>query len=96
MIFCFNAAEVFQVAIEIKENGRAFYEKAQDMIQDPEVQKLFADLTREEVEHKNRIGSLKAELPSDIKPPSVAHPEHELDLYVKAMGISTYSDPVAP
>lgn len=85
MIFCFNAAGVFQVAIGIKENGRAFYEKAQDMIQDPEVQKLFADLAREEVEHKNRIGSLKAGLPSDIKPPSVADPEHELDLYVKAM-----------
>jgi rubrerythrin len=85
MIFCFNAAEVFQVAIEIKENGRAFYEKAQNIIQDPEVQKLFADLAQEEVEHMNRIGSLKARLPSDIGSPTVADPENELDLYVKAM-----------
>jgi rubrerythrin len=85
MIFCFNAAEVFQVAFEIMENGRTFYEKAQNMIQDPEVQKLFADLAREEVEHKNRIESLKAGLPSDIKPPAIADPENELDLYVKAM-----------
>ncbi len=67
MIFCFNAAEVFQVAIAIKENSKAFYEKAQNMIQDPKVQKLFADLAREEVEHKKRIGSLKARLRSDIK-----------------------------
>ena len=33
----------------------------------------------------NRIGSLKARLPSDIKSPTVADPENELDLYVKAM-----------
>jgi rubrerythrin len=85
MLYCFNAAEVFQVAMEIKENGRAFYEKAQEMIQDPEVRKLFADLAREEVEHKNKIGSLKARLPSDFKSPIVADPENELDLYVKAM-----------
>ena len=49
MIFCFNAAEVFQVAIEIKENGRAFYEKAQNIIQDPEVQELFVDLARKKL-----------------------------------------------
>jgi rubrerythrin len=85
MISCFNGAEVFQVAIEIKENGKAFYEKAQNMIQDPKVQKLFADLAREEVGHKKRIGSLKARLLSDIKPPTVADSENELDLYVKAM-----------
>ncbi|MEN6441596.1 MAG: ferritin family protein [Syntrophobacter sp.] len=85
MIFCFNAAEVFQVAIEIKENSRAFYEKAQNMIHDPDVQKLFADLARDELEHKGGIESLKAGLPPDIKSPTVADPENELDLYVKAM-----------
>jgi hypothetical protein len=42
--FCFNAPEVFQVAIEIIENGRAFYEKTGSLIEDPEVNKLFADL----------------------------------------------------
>ncbi|MCE5333857.1 MAG: ferritin family protein [Desulfobacteraceae bacterium] len=85
MIFCFNAAEVFQVAIEIKENGRAFYEKAQNIVQNPEVQKLFADLAREEVEHKNKIANLTAGLPSDIKSPTVADSENELEVYVKAM-----------
>ena len=28
MIYPFNAAEVFKIAIEIEENGRQFYEKA--------------------------------------------------------------------
>jgi rubrerythrin len=59
--------------------------KAHNLIQDPDVQKLFSDLAREEVEHKNRIGSLKARLPSDINPPTVADPENELEMYVKAM-----------
>lgn len=94
MIFCFNAAEVFQVAIEIKENGRAFYVKAQNIIQDPEVQKLFVDLAREEVEHMNRIGSLKTRLPSDIKSPTVADPENELGCMSRPWRISTYSGPV--
>ncbi len=34
MIFGFNAAEVFQIAIEIEENGKSFYEKAQAKIDD--------------------------------------------------------------
>jgi len=39
MMYCFNAAEVFQLALEIKENGRSFYEQAQNKIQDPEIKK---------------------------------------------------------
>jgi len=33
MLFCFNAAEVFQIAVEIEENGRTFYEKAQALVE---------------------------------------------------------------
>jgi rubrerythrin len=85
MIFCFNAAEIFQVAVEIVENGRAFYEKAGSLIDDAEVNKLFAELAHEELEHKKEIEKLKAQLPGDTTSPTVADPENELDLYVKAM-----------
>ena len=63
MIYCFNAAEVFQLALEIKENGRAFYEQAQKKIQDPEIRKQFAELAQEELEHMNKIKRLKADSP---------------------------------
>jgi rubrerythrin len=85
MIFCFNADEVFRIAIEIEENGKAFYEKAQSVIKDPEVRQLFADLALEEVEHKRKFESLRTQLPPDVKTPTVSDPDYEIDLYLKMM-----------
>jgi rubrerythrin len=83
MIFDFNAAEVFQIAIEIEENGKAFYEKAQSVIQDPEVSKLFVDLANEEVQHKKKFESLKAQLPQEASKSTLSDLQNELNLYIK-------------
>jgi len=83
MMYCFNAAEVFQLALEIKENGRAFYEQAQNRIQDPEIRKEFAALAQEEREHMNRINQLKADSVWGSLP-STPDPDNELEVYVKA------------
>jgi rubrerythrin len=83
MIYCFNAAEVFQLALEIKENGRAFYEQAQNKIQDPDIKKQFAVLAREEQAHMDKIMALKAESPWGSGP-STPDPENEMEVYVKA------------
>ena len=85
MLFCFNASEVFQIAVQIKENCKGFYEKAQSIIEDPSVKKLFSDLTLEEVEHKRKIEDLKGKLPLDAKTPTVSDPQNELDSYIKMM-----------
>ena len=85
MLFCFNAAEVFQIATEIKERCVAFYEKAQSLIEDSELRGLFQNLAREEREHKAKIERLKADLPADAWKPTVSDPEQELDLYIKMM-----------
>ena len=85
MLFCFNATEVFRIAIEIKERCAAFYEKGQTVIPDPEVKQLFENLVREEMEHKAKIESLKANLPASAWTPTVSDPEQELDLYIKMM-----------
>lgn len=60
MLFCFNATEVFRIAIEIKDRCVAFYEKAQGVIQNSEANQLFENLVREKTEHKVRIENLKA------------------------------------
>lgn len=83
MLYCFNATEVFRIAVEIKERCAAFYEKAQTVIQDPEVKGLFENLVREEVEHKKRIEDLKAKVPAGAWSPTVSDPDQELDLYIK-------------
>jgi rubrerythrin len=85
MLFCFNAAEVFQIAIDIEENGKAFYDQAQKLIQDAEVKALFVDLATQEVEHKKRFETLKAQLPQSASAATVNDPEGELYAYLKMM-----------
>jgi len=52
MGYGFNAGEVFEVAIQIEENGRKFYEESQKLIESVRVKALFADLAQQEIEHK--------------------------------------------
>jgi rubrerythrin len=85
MFFAFNAQEVFQIAMEIEENGRAFYEKAQGRIDDEEVKAIFKDLAIQEVEHKKRFEELKAQLPSETASPTVQDPNQDLNQYLKMM-----------
>jgi len=45
----------FQLALEIKENGRAFYEQTQNKIQDPDIKKQFAALAQEELSRVKQL-----------------------------------------
>lgn len=85
MIFNFNAAEVFNIAIAIEENGKRFYDHAQELIADPEVKTLFAELALQEVEHKNKFQSLKDQLPVKAGDSTVWDPENEVDKYIKML-----------
>jgi rubrerythrin len=85
MIFSFNALEVFQIAISIEENGRVFYEKAQAVVDDAEVKELFKDLGLQEVEHRKKFETLKAQLPAPAAEPTVWDPDNEAERYLKMM-----------
>lgn len=85
MIFCFNAGDLFRIAVEMKENAITFYEKARGDIQDPEVAKLFADLARDEQEHKSKLLEMSAKFPPEVTAPNVRDTDNELDAYLKAM-----------
>jgi rubrerythrin len=85
MIFNFNAAEVFQVAIKIEENGKKFYDQAVKVIDDPAVKKLFEELGLQEVEHKKHFENLKAQLPAQLQASDVWFPENEMEAYLKMM-----------
>ena len=85
MSFCFNAGEVFQTAIEIEKNGLNFYTKARDAVSDSEIAKLFASLAKEEVEHKKSFEAILADLPQELKNPTVSDPDQELELYIRAL-----------
>jgi rubrerythrin len=85
MIYGFNANEVFKIAIEIEENGRRFYEKVQDVVEESGVNEIFARLALAEVEHKKRFISWKSQLPRSAKEETVWDPDNELDQYLKMM-----------
>jgi rubrerythrin len=85
MVFNFNAAEVFDIAIKIEENGKRFYDRGREIVKDPEVQKLFEELSVEEIKHKEKFTTLKRQLPASAASGAVFDPNHELDLYIKMM-----------
>ena len=85
MIFCFNAGEVFEVAIRIEKNGIAFYERAQQAIDDPDVKALFSALAEDGQKHKKQFEDFKAGLPQELKAPTVQDPDNQLDQYIEVL-----------
>lgn len=85
MGYGFNAGEVFKVAIQIEENGRKFYEESRKNIESAEIRALFADLALQEIEHKRKFETLRAQLPPESTAPTVWDPQHKTDQYVKMM-----------
>jgi len=85
VIYGFNANEIFQVAIDIEENGKGFYEKAMDLVDNPGVKAVLASLAQEEVEHLKRFAELKAQLPKAATEDTIWDPEHEMNRYLHMM-----------
>jgi len=85
VIYGFNASEVFQIAIDIEENGKRFYEKAMDLFDSPDVKGLLVSLAQEEVEHMKRFTELKAQLPHAATEDTIWDPEHEMNKYLQMM-----------
>jgi len=85
VIYGFNADEVFQIAIDIEENGKRFYEKAMDIVDNPDVKAVLGSLAKEEAEHLKRFTELKAQLPKTATEETVWDPEHEMNQYLQMM-----------
>jgi len=85
VIYGFNANEIFQIAIEIEGNGKRFYEKAIDLVDDADVKELLAFLAQEEAEHLKRFTELKAQLPKEATEDTIWDPEHEMNRYLQMM-----------
>jgi Mn-containing catalase len=82
MLFGFNAAEVFDIAINIEENGKTFYTKASQMVDNEDVKALFQQLAKEEDTHKARFTELKKLLPPQAQQPTVPDVSGDLDAYI--------------
>lgn len=85
MIYGFNAHEVFQIAIDIEDNGRRFYEKALSFSDTHDAKAVFASLAQQETEHMRRFKDLRARLPKAATGSTVWDPEHEMNQYLYMM-----------
>ena len=84
-MFGFNAEEVFQMAIELEDHGKTFYERAQKLVEDEGVRELFRHLGEEEIKHKKKFEELKADLPEEARGSNVPDPYGEMDQYIRMM-----------
>jgi rubrerythrin len=66
----FEASDIVEIAIRIEENGANFYKFAEQIAQQEEAKKLFADLAREENAHKKIFEGIFAKMEKYSPPES--------------------------
>jgi rubrerythrin len=84
MAFDFNADEIFQIGVQIEQNGHTFYKTVAKNCSDPSAQKLFLDLAAWESKHVDLFEKLRQRLPRSAKGGDFFDPNQELYRYVKA------------
>lgn len=84
MSFDFNADEIFQIGVQIEQNGQRFYEMVAKNCSNPSAQKLFLDLASWESKHIHLFETLRRRLPRSAKGGDFFDPNQELHLYLKA------------
>ena len=81
----FNADEVFEMGMDIEMNGEAYYRKAVELTEDPEVKKIFEDLMIAEKQHYDTFKKLRENLPAKDTTPLVSDPDDQEYLYLDAL-----------
>jgi rubrerythrin len=81
----FNADEVFEMGMDIEQNGEAYYRKAAELTEDPEIKKIFEELMTAEQAHYATFKKLRENLPAKDTTPLVSDPEDQEYLYLDAL-----------
>jgi len=85
MAYVFNADEILQMAIQIEENGAAFYRKAAEFQTDASDQDFLKRLAVMEDSHKVTFAEMKGQITELEKSKTVFDPQGELSVYLSAM-----------
>lgn len=85
MGIAFSADEVFEMGMDIEQNGEAYYQKAAALAKDAKVKAVFTDLMKQEHVHYETFKALRDKLPPKVSLPTVADPESEEYLYLDAL-----------
>jgi rubrerythrin len=81
----FQIDEVFEMAVQMEENGAAFYRKAADSTGNQEVKDLLNRLAVMEIEHKATFKKLRSEVVNTKDRDAFFDPQGEGAMYLKAI-----------
>jgi len=88
MMYDYSAEEVFEMAIQIEENGAAFYRRAAQFREDLNDKSFLSSLAAMEDRHKATFEGMKQQIAGLEKSQMVFDPHEELPRYLKAMADS--------
>ncbi len=88
MKYKYTAQDVLEMAIQIEENGAAFYRRAAELQDDSDDKAFLEDLADMEDRHRATFEGMKQQLSDLEKTQTVFDPEKEGALYLKAMADS--------
>ena len=87
-MYDYTAKEVFEMAIQIEENGAAFYRRAAQLREGLSDKLFLEGLAAMEDRHKATFEAMKQQISDLEKTQTVFDPHEELQLYLKAMADS--------
>nr|WP_319493010.1 ferritin family protein [uncultured Desulfobacter sp.] len=85
MAYDYNAAEAFEMAIQIEKNGAAFYRKAASLQKNEDDKKFLETIAKMEDRHQGGFEEMQTTLSEMEKGQTVFDPNEEMSLYLKAM-----------
>jgi rubrerythrin len=88
MPITFNANEIFEMAIEIEQNGAKFYREAAQNAAEEDTKKMLLDMAAMEDGHIKTFEAMRKELTEKEKADTVFDPYNEGALYLQAMADS--------
>jgi len=94
-VITFNADEVYEMAEQIERNGAAYYRKAAENMEGPDLRKVLLDLASMEDDHEESFHNMRVELPAHQRTEDKFDPTGEGAMYLHAMVQGKVFDPKA-
>ena len=85
MAVTFSVDEIFEMAEQIERNGARFYQKAAKEIANKDTKKILEELAVMEAEHEKTFATMRADIKSSERLPSVFDPNDEVGFYLRTL-----------
>lgn len=81
----FTATDIFDIAIQIEQNGARFYRRAANLVDQENHKQFLTSLADMEDDHENTFSAMKDQLTDAASATAVFDPENENTRYLKAL-----------